>query len=492
MSIILLEHPRPLTPKRFEDVVNTPLSSCLMTGYIASVLKSKNLDVEVVDANLYRWSFYKTVQELKKKKIKLLGIHLVYIWDNTEDVFEVIKELRRNGVNAHINLYGHFPTFAFEEILSNYSFVDSITIGEPEYTFLELAEAVINNKDSSALFSINGLAFNSFSSETGIIKNKPREPISSIDNLPFPYRHCFEIFKGRGIATYVLASRGCYGKCTFCYLNQFYAEESLWRGRSPGNVMDEICHLYREYGERYFYFADANFFGPGRKGKERADKLARMIIEQDMKINFGIECRVNDVEEKLFGLLVKAGLRDVFLGVESGSQNSLDRFRKNTTVEQNKKAINILRRYNIEPNYGFIIFDPDSTLEEVRENFEFLREMKMFSSPGITAHLMHHRQTIFKGTPDYEKRKDVVESICRFNYEYIYNFKDERVEALAKDVKLFCSKVLKDLSRNRDLKKEHDSCLYDETDSFSKKLNEKLIEHFEKTLSTFEETPICA
>jgi len=113
MSIILLEHPRPLNPKRFEDVVNTPLSSCLMTGYMASALKSKNLDVEIVDANLYGWSFYKTVQELKKKKVKLLGIHLVYLWDNTEDVFEVIKELRRNGVNAHINLYGHFPTFAF-------------------------------------------------------------------------------------------------------------------------------------------------------------------------------------------------------------------------------------------------------------------------------------------------------------------------------------------------------------------------------------------
>jgi len=462
MSIILLEHPRPKNPKTFEDVVNTPLSSCLMTGYIASVLKSKNLDVEIVDANLYGWSFYKTVQELKKKNIKLLGIHLVYLWDNTEDVFEVIKELRRNGVNAHINLYGHFPTFAFEEILSNYSFVDSITIGEPEYTFLELAEAVINNKDSSALFSINGLAFNSLSGETGIIKNKPRGAVSNIDNLPFPYRHCFEIFKGRGIATYVLASRGCYGKCTFCYLNQFYAEESLWRGRSPENVMDEICYLYREYGERYFYFADANFFGPGRKGKERADKLARMIIEQDMKINFGIECRVNDIEDESISMLVKAGLRDVFLGVESGSQNLLDRFRKNTTVEQNKKAINILRRYNIEPNYGFIIFDPDSTLEEVRENFEFLMEMKMFSSPSITAHLMHHGQTIFKGTPDYEKRKDVVESICRVNYEYTYNFKDERVEALAKDVKLFCSQVLKDLSRNRDLKEERNSCFYDE------------------------------
>jgi anaerobic magnesium-protoporphyrin IX monomethyl ester cyclase len=486
MSIILLEHPRPLNPERFEDVVNTPLSSCLMTGYIASVLKSKSLDVEVVDANLYGWSFFKIVQELKKKKIKLLGIHLIYLWNDTEDVFELIKEFRRNGVNAHINLYGHFPTFAFEEILSNYSFVDSITIGEPEYTFLELAETVINNKDSSVLFSINGLAFNSLSSETGIIKNKPREPISNIDKLPFPYRHCFEIFKERGITTYVLASRGCYGKCTFCYLNKFYAEESLWRGRSPENVMDEICHLYREYGERYYYFADANFFGPGRKGKDRACKFARLIIGGGIKINFGIECRVNDIEDEVISMLVKAGLREVFLGIESGNQNSLDRFRKFTTVEDNKKAINILRRYKIKPNYGFIIFEPDSTLEDVRGNYEFLKGMKMLSSPGITAHLLYHRQTVFKGTPGYENLKDVSKSACRFNYEYVYNFKDERVEALAENIKFFCSKILKDLSKNRDSKTESNSCFYDENDSFSKKLNEKLIEHFEKTLSSFE------
>ena len=502
-----------------------------MTGSVASVLKSKNLDVEVVDANLYRWSFYKTVQELKKKSIKLLGVHLVYLWDKTEDVFEMFKELRREGVNAHINLYGHFPTFAFEEILSGYSFVDSITIGEPEYTFLELAEAVTNSNGNSSLHSIDGLAFNFTSNEKSykfpsenptnpplppllkgdlgglsssfiplseydninknvfkpeIIKNKPRKPIPNLDDIPFPYRPCFEILKARGIATYILASRGCYGKCTFCYLNQFYSEEPLWRGRRPENIIDEICHIYEKYDERYFYFADANFFGPGRQGKVRACKLAHMIMDRGLKMNFGIECRVNDVEEKTIGLLVKAGLREVFLGVESGSQDSLDRFRKFTTIEENKKAINILRQFGIEPNYGFILFGPDSTLKEVRENFEFLNEMKMLRSPSITAHLMHHRQTIFKGTPDYENRRNSAKSVCRFNYEYVCNFRDERVGELAENIKSFCYETLYNLSGNEDLKKDHTSCSYDEDDSFSKKLNQKLIEHFEGALYSLE------
>ena len=60
---------------------------------------------------------------------------------------------------------------------------------------------------------------------------------------------------------------------------------------------------------------------------------------------------------------------DVFLGVESGSQRSLTKFRKYTTVEDNKSAIYTLRKYGIEPNYGFIMFEPDSALADVRAEF---------------------------------------------------------------------------------------------------------------------------
>ena len=60
------------TSERYESVVNTPLSSCLMTGYLASTLKSNNHDVDIVDANLYGWSFNETIQELKKRKLQII------------------------------------------------------------------------------------------------------------------------------------------------------------------------------------------------------------------------------------------------------------------------------------------------------------------------------------------------------------------------------------------------------------------------------------
>ncbi len=498
MSIVLLEHPRPRSPERYESVVNTPLSACLMTGYIASTLMSRHHDIAVVDANLYEWSFDKTVHELREKSFKLLGVHLVYLWEYSSDILDALYSLKSDHPDIHINLYGHFPTFAFEDLLTENPFIDSITIGEPEGTFLELADAVLNNRGNSALSSIDGLAFNASNNLTsdaikdGVVQNEPRKPASGLDNIPSPYRNDYELKKKKGISTYILASRGCYGKCTFCYLDNFYGNESQWRGRSPENIFNEISDIYEKHGERHFYFADANFFGPGRKGKERASELARLLVDNGINIKFGIECRVKDVEEECIDALVKAGLVDVFLGVESGSQQSLDKFRKYTTVEDNKYAIYTLRKYGIEPNYGFIMFQPDSSLADVRANFEFLKEMEMLNIPSITAHLLHHKQTIFQGTFDYKMRSSGSKPDSEIMYECDYEFKEKSIEALSENIKTFCLQSLKEILDNRDLKNlDVDTCSYDEDDPFSKQMNEKLIEHFETALSSYENAPVC-
>ena len=71
MSVILLEPPRPQNPDRFEDVVNAPLSACLFTGYIASVLRENKIDVEIINAHLYDWSIEETITYLSRKSFLL-------------------------------------------------------------------------------------------------------------------------------------------------------------------------------------------------------------------------------------------------------------------------------------------------------------------------------------------------------------------------------------------------------------------------------------
>ncbi len=133
------------------------------------------------------------------------------------------------------------------------------------------------------------------------------------------------------------------------------------------------------------------------------------------------------------------------------------------------------------------MFEPDSTLADVRANFEFLKEVKMLNSPSITAHLLHHKQTVFKGTSDYEKRNNGTKPGSKPGYESAYEFKDKAVEALSENINVFCLKMLKDLSLNRRAEdEERYSCIYDEDNMFFKLMNEKLVAHFEKTLSFFE------
>ena len=94
---------------------------------------------------------------------------------------------------------------------------------------------------------------------------------------------------------------------------------------------------------------------------------------------------------------------------------------------------------------------------------------------------------IFKGTLDYEKKNKGAKPVSEITYECTYEFKDKSVKALSEDINTFCLQTLKDIFRNRELKnRDFDSCLYDESDLFSMQMNEKLIEHFETTLSSFE------
>ncbi|MBU6392227.1 MAG: hypothetical protein KGQ83_08310 [Planctomycetes bacterium] len=146
MSIVLLEPPRPSNPERFEDVVNAPLSACLFTGYIASVLRKNSIEPEIINAHLHDWSKEQTVAYLSKKSFLLLCVHTVYLWERTQDIFNMLSALKTTNLTAHINLYGYYPTFAYKKILADFPFIDSVTVGEPEFTTLDLAKHILGKK----------------------------------------------------------------------------------------------------------------------------------------------------------------------------------------------------------------------------------------------------------------------------------------------------------------------------------------------------------
>jgi anaerobic magnesium-protoporphyrin IX monomethyl ester cyclase len=511
--VILLEHPRPRDPGRFQDVVNAPLSANLTIPYISAVLKSQEIPVETLDANLLDLSVDDSLEELAKRQPKLLGVHMVYLWDKTAEVFEMLSRLSKILPDTHINLFGFYPTFLYEKILQQFPFIDSVTMGEPEYTFLELSKTIFKDTDNTLnpnLSTIDGLAFMPKDASNGhkIIINKQRPLISDVDmdGLPFPDRGDMERRKKRSVTTYVLGSRGCYNHCTFCYINPYYANRtdaanetdaqdststststSTWRGRSAENIFQEIHELYTGLGIRYIYFADANFFGPGRQGKRRALQLADLMIKNKLDITFGLECRANDVEEESLSELVRAGLREVFLGLESGSQRVLDRFKKGLNTETNERAVKLLRRYDIEPSLGFIMFHPDAHLSDIRKNFEFLKRTRLLRTPAVTAHILHHGQTFFRGTPDFHQSVQSPGTTLEpfTGYEAFCGLTDPGVAAFSEVATGLCRAVLDMLGPE-----DADVCNADTTNGRLVVLNSAIISAYDSILTLFEDANV--
>lgn len=521
MSVILLEPPRPKNPNRFEDVVNAPLSACLFTGYIASVLRRQNITVEIVNARLHDWSIEQTADYLSQKAFSLLCVHVVYLWEKTQDIFDMLSVVKLKNKYAHVNLYGYYPTFAYKKILKSFLSIDSVTVGEPEFTTLDLARYILSKNETSPEISANSLSSKNvgerrilpfsyeepgktsghpgkipvaglaFREKNGDIALHSRPPIQNLDQLPFPERQDIDLCKRKNITTYLQGSRGCYGHCTFCYLNPFYGQGNQWRGRSAKNIFEEMWALSTEHAINSFYFSDANFFGPGKFGKERAISLAELILDHGLNIRFGFECRVNDVDAHSLSKLVLAGLTSVFLGLESGDPVSLNRFKKHTTVDENRRAVQLLRDCGIEPTFGFIMFESNSTFGSIRNNLEFLKEVGIMATPAVTAHLLHHRQTLFEGTPDYQRMMcENADTDTSFTgYEMLYRIKDPKVEAFSEIISTFCRTTLSLLPKTFHcdevkLSERGPGAVVSDT------VNGVLIALFEKTLSDFEANAI--
>jgi hypothetical protein len=422
MKVLLIEHPRAFNPQRCNDIANTPLSSCLLSGYAAATLASDGHRVEIVEGYLENLSYETIKQRISAAKPDLLGVHMIYQWQTDMSLFGLIEEVKREEWTGHITAYGFYPNFYFEEILRTCSAIDSIILGEPEPVFAELADAL----DGHARFSgIPGLAV---LDKQGNIKCSRRKPVEDLDAVPFPVRTEAML---RLPEVNLQGSRGCYGQCTFCCINPFYADGSRWRCRSPENIVAEIDTIVAQHGAKDFYFTDPNFFGPGRQGQKRAMSLASLLSSRD--IHFGIEARVNDIHDETIEALADAGLRHMLIGLESGNDVSLRRLNKMTSVALNERAIGILRRHSIEPNIGFIMFEPYSSLEDIRTNLSFLQRNNLLNNLPVTANVLYHHQIVLRGSPAFQtlRTQGLLDLSPAEAYEGAVTFIDARVASLA-------------------------------------------------------------
>ena len=338
-------------------------------GYLAAVLQERGHIVQMMDV---RDGPDEIAKRLASRQPMVVGFSLIF------QVFlpqfrRVASYLRAAGVTSHFTIGGHFPSLCRDECLNQFPELDSVVRYEGELTLVDLVERLIRGKDWR---ETPGLAYLRAGQ---IVDTEPRPLVQDLDSLPFPYRP-FDPEHICGFPTLpLLASRGCARRCSFCSIHTFYrtAPGRVVRVRKPAKVIEEMLYLYRHHGVRVILFQDDDFPLWGPAGRRWADELVGRMYDAGLvdRVLWKISCRAEYVAYDLFAKLRDAGLFLVYMGIESGTEEGLEVLNKEMTVEQNLKAIDTLKQLGIQVSYGFMLFDPSSSFESVRENLGFLRKM---------------------------------------------------------------------------------------------------------------------
>jgi len=386
---------------------------------IAAELRRRDFEVVIVDAVLGELNTQSTIDALAKH-LDAAIIGFAVIGSNQVDATDaIIASLRCSGYEGLICQGGAAATFLFPEIFALPHAPDFIVRGEADLTVALLCEQIRAGQD---WHDIPGITYAKLNGE--IVKNPQPALVDDLDTIAWPARDFAADVTRIGNPLSVITTRGCWAKCTFCNTPNFYklSEGKPWRARSAENVVAEIIHLVETFGATQFQIFDDVFVGAGAAGRRRALAIAEGLKRTKRPISFFCMTRAPEVDREVFAELRASGLWSVCVGFESFSGAQLRRLSKGSNLEINKRAYRTLVDVGMpEIRMGNILFDPDSTLEEVTESLGFYDEIGYINPVKA-----HNTMTIDHDTAIYHKLKR--EGRLNGNWRgYGYEFTDHRV-----------------------------------------------------------------
>jgi radical SAM superfamily enzyme YgiQ (UPF0313 family) len=393
-------------------------------GYIASVLKERGHEIEVLDINAHRWSRQEVEAKVRDSDFDISGIGgIVTIYRYTKWLIETLK---KHHPDKRIAVGGSVGT-SIPHIILERTKADIVCMGEGEDTIVELLENLEKGKD--ALHKVEGIWFKN--KDGKIERNGPRKPIKNLDKLPWPAWDLFpmDIYLKNPIGApnrnkwidggadddaplsmNIYGSRGCPYKCIYCY-HDFMGQ--AYRQRSVDDLVKEIRYLHDTYGVPYIHLIDDEFCF---KRNYVLDFCRKLKKDFNNTITWGCAGRVNLMTEPLISAMADAGCVLIGYGIESGSQKMLDVMKKGVKVEQAKKAISLTKKYLGWADCSFMVGTPGENWETIQETIDFCKDLDL--SPEVIFFM-----TPYPGTELY--RMAIEQGKIKDEEEYILNLGEQ-------------------------------------------------------------------
>ena len=208
-----------------------------------------------------------------------------------------------------------------------------------------------------------------------VMPGAPYECIVDLDGVKFPRRELLRENKGYSVIgrkagrniTTIITSRGCPKRCSFCAHGAIAYRR--YRRRGAENVLAELREI-AAMGFKIVGIVDDNFTA------DTARAAAILKGVRNLGLTMAVQGRV-DADPKLFTLMRQAGVAVITFGLESGNQDTLDFYKKDATIEMNRRAIRLADRAGLYTGGLFIIGAPHEKLEHFEATYRFAASLPL-------------------------------------------------------------------------------------------------------------------
>ncbi len=333
----------------------------LSLAWTAAIARKAGHDVTIIDARTLCLSKENVLERLNEFKPDIMGFMMTtYMFPDTLEWIRYLK----NRLNIPV-VIGGYNLRVYPEASISHPEIDYGVIEQALDTIPQLLAALEGKRE---LKDVVGLAYK----ENGNIKINPPKPVV-FEDFPFPARDLLpnelyaEFPSERKNFTLMVTSLGCPYGCSFCE-----AGRTPYNPRTPGTVVDEMEECFHQHGIREIDIFDYSFTAD----KKRAMEICREMQKRDLDILWACRSRI-DIDKELLTEMKKAGCGRIYYGIESGSQETLDRVNKGITLDQVRETIRNTKQLGIKALGFFLIGAPGETKNSIKQTVKFAQTLNL-------------------------------------------------------------------------------------------------------------------
>ncbi len=308
--------------------------------------------------------------------------------DSYHHLLRIIQKIKEKRPNTITLLGGVHATAVHRETLRDFPSVDLIVRGEGELAFQILLETLNNGKDLTKVGNLTYL------DKTEIVVNPDLPLISELDDLPFPD------FSGIHLedqdVIYLEIGRGCPFKCNFCFTAPYWQRKH--RIKSAERIIQELRYFKDEYRRTDFNFTH-DLFTTDRRW---VINFCKELSNSDLKVSWTCSSRTDTIDEEQIYWMKQAGCRDIYFGVETGTEEMQKLINKRLNLEQSRQIISKNTEVGISATVGFIAGLPKESDVSLRGTLT--EALYYLNNSNTTVHLFGFCP--YRGSPNFENIKN--------------------------------------------------------------------------------------